>query len=92
MTPALILGCLWVFAAAITAMLPMRAQFVPGIVLLLAAPFLIIWIGMVHGWVWLVIGTLAFASMFRNPLRYLWARARGREPELPPEMRQEKRG
>jgi|GEM_PF-2090217 len=30
MTVPLILGALWVIAAAITAMLPMRRQYVPG--------------------------------------------------------------
>ncbi len=37
MTP-LILGALWVIAAAITGMLPMRAQMIPGLTLLAAAP------------------------------------------------------
>ena len=49
----------WVFASAIVAMLPMRHQYVPGVIL------------------------LAFISMFRNPLRYFWARARGQRPTLP---------
>ena len=36
MSAALILGCLWVLAAAVTAMLPMRRQYVPGVTLLIA--------------------------------------------------------
>lgn len=88
MTAALIAGCLWVIAAAITAMLPMRGQMMPGVALLVGAPVLIVWIGMTHGWVWTVIGLLAFASMMRNPLRYLWARARGQTPSVPPELQE----
>jgi hypothetical protein len=79
----LILGCLWVLVAAVTAMLPMRLQRYPGIPLLLAAPVLIVWIGMAHGWWWSAIGLAAFVSMFRRPLIYFWRRARGEHPEVP---------
>jgi hypothetical protein len=86
-SPALIAGCLWVVASAVTAMLPMRRQMVPGIALLLAAPVLIVWIGAAHGWGWAALCVLAFVSMFRNPLRYFIGRALGRPVELPPELR-----
>ena len=82
----LILGALWVIASAITAMLPMRRQMVPGIALLLAAPVLLVWIGWVHGWLWLAVGLLAFLSMFRNPLLYFARRALGRPAPLPKEL------
>jgi hypothetical protein len=87
-SPALIAGCLWVVASAVTAMLPMRRQMVPGIALLLAAPVLILWIGATHGWFWAAFGLFAFLSMFRNPLRYLLHRAIGRPVEIPPELRE----
>ena len=78
-----ILACLWVVAAAITAALPMRRQYGPGIALLLLAPLLILWLSAAHGaWIGLV-AVLGFVSMFRNPLRYLLARARGEKPEVP---------
>jgi Protein of unknown function (DUF2484) len=86
MSMPLILGCLWVLASAIVAMLPMRAQMVPGVALLVAAPVLLVWIGIVHGWVWLAIGLFAFVSMFRNPLRYFLRRALGRPAPLPKEL------
>jgi hypothetical protein len=86
-SPALIAGCLWVVASAITAMLPMRRQMVPGIALLIAAPGLIVWIGATHGWWWAAIGAFAFLSMFRNPLRYFLGRVMGRPVEIPPELR-----
>ena len=86
MSTPLILGCLWVLAAAATAMLPMRAQMVPGLALLAAAPVLLVWIGWVHGWVWLAIGLFAFVSMFRNPLLYVLRRALGRPAPLPREL------
>jgi hypothetical protein len=85
-SPALIAGCLWVVASAVTAMLPMRRQMVPGIALLLCAPGLILWIGATHGWGWAAFGLFAFLSMFRNPLRYFLGRAFGRPVELPPEL------
>ena len=71
------LGALWIVAAALTAMLPMRAQMVPGLGLLIAAPVLLIWIGLTHGWLWLAFGLFAFVSMFRNPLIYFARRALG---------------
>jgi hypothetical protein len=86
MSTPLILGCLWVLAAAATAMLPMRRQMVPGLALLAAAPLLLVWIGVVHGWLWLAIGLFAFLSMFRNPLRYFLRRALGKPAPLPKEL------
>jgi hypothetical protein len=64
-------------------MLPMRRQYVPGVTLLVAAPVLIFFIGQQVSW-WAALAALAaFVSMFRNPLRYFWARAKGDAPELP---------
>jgi hypothetical protein len=82
----LVLGALWVIASAIVAMLPMRAQMVPGVALLIAAPVLLVWIGWAHGWVWLALGLFAFVSMFHNPLRYFARRALGRPAPLPKEL------
>lgn len=68
----------WVFASALVALLPMRYQYVPGLALLLAAPVLIamIWAEVAP---WAALLALAgFVSMYRNPLRYFWNRARGR--------------
>ena len=87
MSAPLILAALWVLAATATAMLPMRRQMLPGVVLLAAAPVLILWTGAVHGWIWAGAGTLAFLSMFRNPLIYFWKRAMGRPVTLPPDLR-----
>ncbi|MEW9919067.1 DUF2484 family protein [Marimonas sp. MJW-29] len=74
---------LWVFASAAVAMLPMRHQYIPGIALLLAAPVLIFLIGQQVGWFPALLGLAAFVSMFRNPLRYILARLRGQNPEIP---------
>ena len=79
----LFFGCLWILAAAVVAMLPMRLQMKPGLALLIIAPFLLGWIGWVHGWIWVFAGTFAFVSMFRNPLRYFWRKWRGLETEVP---------
>ncbi|MGR3344686.1 MAG: DUF2484 family protein [Paracoccaceae bacterium] len=90
MSLSLILGALWAIAATIVAMLPMRAQFVPGGALLLSAPALLIFIGVQHGlWVTLL-GLLAFASMFRNPLIYLARRGLGLPARLPRELERRK--
>ena len=86
MSTPLILGAIWVVAAAVTAMLPMRRQMVPGLALLVAAPVLLVWIGWVHGWLWLAFGLFAFVSMFRNPLLYFLRRALGRPAPLPKEL------
>ena len=86
MTTTLIAAIAWALAATVTAFLPMRAQMVPGIALLVAAPALIVWIGAVHGWLWALGGLLAFVSMFRNPLLYFARRALGRPAPLPPDL------
>jgi uncharacterized membrane protein len=86
MTAPLIAAALWALAATATAFLPMRAQMVPGIALLVAAPVLILWIGAVHGWLWAIPALLGFLSMFRNPLLYFARRALGRPAPLPPEL------
>ncbi len=83
MSLPLVIGCIWVLAATIVAMLPMKYQYVPGVALLVGAPALIIWIGYAHGWFFAVLGLFAFASMFRNPLIYFYRRARGERPEIP---------
>lgn len=80
---SVIVSALWVFAATATALLPMRFQYLPGITLLVAAPVLIVWLGYDFGWGWSIGALAAFVSMFRNPLRYFYARARGQAPELP---------
>jgi hypothetical protein len=87
MSLPLILGALWVIAASLTAMLPMRRQMLPGTTLLIAAPVLLIWIGTAHGWLWVVFGTFAFLSMFRRPLLHLTRRAMGLPSEIPAELR-----
>ncbi|NKB27099.1 MAG: DUF2484 family protein [Rhodobacteraceae bacterium] len=91
MSVSVILGCLWVLAATIVALLPMRRQYVPGVSLLIAAPALIAFLGWQHG-LWLaLIAVLALLSMFRNPLIYFWKRFRRIPVDLPPELRDKSR-
>ncbi len=73
----------WVFASVAVAMLPMRRQYIPGVALLLAAPILIVMIGMQVGWFVAVLAIAAFVSMFRNPLKYLFAKFKRESPEVP---------
>ena len=77
MTPLLTLSILWVLASTIVAFLPMRLQYLPGGLLMLSAPVLILAIGVQYGWIWALPALLAFLSMYRNPVRYLWRRSRG---------------
>ena len=73
----------WVFASVSVAMLPMRYQYEPGLVLLIAAPVLIGLIGQSVG-IWAAYAPmLAFLSMFRNPWRYFWNRLTGQLVEHP---------
>ncbi|TMV07920.1 DUF2484 family protein [Ruegeria sediminis] len=71
------LAVAWVFAATFVAFLPMRRQFLPGSLLLLAAPVLIGFLGYQHGWLAAAGALAAFLSMFRNPLRHFWRKWRG---------------
>lgn len=84
---SLLYACiLWVFASAACAMLPIRHQNVPAVILLIAAPILIVLIGIqLNPWV-AIAAVVAFISMFRNPLRFIWAKMRGQNPQLPTEM------
>lgn len=82
----LFFGCLWILLAAIVAMLPMKRQMVPGLALLIVAPFLLAWIGWFHGWGWMAAGVFAFVSMFRNLLIYFVRRALGQPAPLPRDL------
>jgi len=78
MSLPVVLSCLWVLAAALVALLPMRRQFAPGFVLLAMVPVLIVWLAVTYGaWAGLAI-FMVFISMFRRPLIYLAKRAMGR--------------
>jgi hypothetical protein len=83
MSASIIFAALWVVAAAITAALPMRRQYPPGIVLLGLAPVMIGFLGYQHGAVWLLVGLVAFGSMFRRPLVYLARKAMGLDVTRP---------
>ena len=83
MTSSLIAAAIWVLIGALISPLPIRYQMIPGSFLLLSALPLMIWIGYENGWVWTALGLAAFLSMFRRPLFYLLARARGQAVERP---------
>jgi hypothetical protein len=74
---------LWIFVSVVVATLPMRWQYLPGSFLLLAAPVLIVMIAQTVGFWVALAGTVAFVSMYRNPLRYVWKRLTGQNVELP---------
>ena len=77
---ALIAACLWVLAATAIAFLPIRRQYLPGLILLAGALPLLVWLGQGYG-PWVVLAALAaILSMFRRPLRYLVRRLLGRVP------------
>ncbi|MAQ86128.1 MAG: UDP-N-acetylmuramate--alanine ligase [Maritimibacter sp.] len=71
MSLPLLLACLWVVAASLTALLPMRLQMAPGLALLLSAPPLLYWIGITHGLLPTLFGVFAVLSLFRRPLIHL---------------------
>ena len=71
MTLSLLLACVWAILATITAFMPMRLQYVPGLMLLILAVPLLIFIGIQHS-AWVVLAALAgLVSMFRRPLWFL---------------------
>lgn len=82
MSAALIAACLWALAATAVAFLPMRAQYLPGGLLLLAAPAVVGWIAVVHGPFIAVLGLAAVLSLFRRPLSALLRRALQKEDAL----------
>lgn len=79
----LVVSCCWVILATGVAFLPFRHQFVPGLLLLLAAPVLIFLITRDFGFIPGAMAALGFVSMFRKPLRYFarkaFAQAEGSE-------------
>lgn len=76
---SMILAALWVLASTIVAMLPMRLQFPPGVLLFVSAPALIVFLGYDFGWIVGLLALAGFVSMFRNPIRYYWRKWTGRE-------------
>ncbi len=76
---SMIFAAIWVICATIVALLPMRLQFPPGILLLICAPALIVWLGYDYGWFISALAFAAFVSMFRNPIRYYWRKWTGQE-------------
>lgn len=74
MPPLLITACLWVFAAALTALLPIRVQKVLGLGLLIAAAGLLWMIWRDLHPVAAVLALAAVVSMFRRPLAALLRR------------------
>lgn len=83
MTLPIALAVGWVIAATAVAMLPMRRQYVPGVALLIAAPFLIGYLGYQFGWLVGFGALAAFVSMFRKPLHHFWRKWRGLETGMP---------
>lgn len=79
----IVICCVWVLASAAVAMLPMRRQYVPGVMLMMAAPVLIWAMATTFGWLLGAVALCAFLSMFRNPLIYMARRAMGQTPEIP---------
>lgn len=77
MSMSALLSCLWVLAATVTALLPMRRQFLPGVTLLVLAPVLLGYLGYQHGIWFFIAGMVGFVSMFRNPLRFIVKKALG---------------
>lgn len=86
MTLSLILAFIWVLAAAVTAMMPMRLQYIPGVTLLFLCLPMLFFVGYQNGW-WVSALCLAGAvSMFRRPLIYFSRRALGLPASLPKEL------
>jgi len=83
MSLSLILWYVWVITATLVAFLPMRLQYPPGILLLIAAPCLLGWIAFDHGWWIFVAGTVGFVSMFRKPLIYIFRKWTSGETHSP---------
>ncbi len=83
MSASLTIAAIWAILATIVALLPMRFQFIPGFALLVAAPFIVGFIGYQHGF-WIAgLGLLAFLSMFRRPLYFMGRKALGYPVDFP---------
>ncbi|MEL6121742.1 MAG: DUF2484 family protein [Pseudomonadota bacterium] len=79
----IVIGCVWVLACTVIAMLPIRRQIVPGVMLMMAGSFLI-WVLIDQpGWLVGGIALFAFLSMFRNHMIYMTQILMGQRPEIP---------
>lgn len=77
MSGSIIAAALWAIAATGVAFLPMQRQYMPGLTLLALAPLILIGLGLQQGWLIAALALFGVLSMFRNPLRYYWAKWRG---------------
>jgi hypothetical protein len=75
MTASVVALCIWVVCAAATAMLPLRRQFAPGLLLLLSSLALVVWLAAELGWLAAMLAAFAILSMFRRPLAAMVRRA-----------------
>lgn len=73
----LIAMAVWAVVTMALSPLPWRRQIIPGAILLLAFVPLLIWTGLVYGFVPVVIALVAAVSIFRKPLRALSRRVWG---------------
>lgn len=76
MSTPLLLACLWVIAASAVALLPMRVQILPGVLLLLAAGPLLWVLAGAQGVAVALAGGLVVLSVFRRPLGAVLRRRR----------------
>ena len=63
--------CVWALLVSVTALLPLRVQYTPAIMLVIVVPFLLIFVGFEHGLGAVALGLAAFVSLFRAPLLYV---------------------
>ncbi|WP_166416195.1 DUF2484 family protein [Cochlodiniinecator piscidefendens] len=80
MNGLIVWASLWVLAATVTAFLPMRFQFAPGLALLLVSPVLVFLLAQAFGLWAAVAAVCAVVSMFRRPLVYYGRKWIGRLP------------
>ena len=60
--------CVWALLACVTALLPLRVQCAPAIMLAIVVPFLLIFVGFEHGLGAVALGIAVSLSLFRVPL------------------------
>ena len=86
MTPLFWIALTWVLATCVVGRLPLHQRFIPGGLLMVTAVPILLSMWVQIGFLPALLGLVAMASLYPNPLRLALARYRGQEVQINGQM------